>query len=231
MIKQITDKIFQIDLGAVNAYLIEDGDLTLVDTGFPGSMSRIFSDMKNIGKDPSRIKRIILTHAHADHAGSAAEIQKALDIPIITHPINVEFVENGKAAKEMHLTSGVMNWIIYQLFVKNASKTIDPATVQENVQDNDIIPVAGGIKVIHTPGHCAGHIALLVKSENLLIAGDICSNTMGLDYALLYEDKSVGKQSLLKVSDNFFEKAVFGHGKAMLEKASEKIKAKFSIEI
>lgn len=74
--RKITDHVYQITLGAVNAFVIEDDGLTLVDTGYKGSADKIFNAIKKGGKDPKDIRRIILTHLHLDHAGSAAEIKE-----------------------------------------------------------------------------------------------------------------------------------------------------------
>jgi glyoxylase-like metal-dependent hydrolase (beta-lactamase superfamily II) len=74
--KKITNRLYQISLGAVNAFLIEDDGLTLVDTGLPGSTATVFAALREAGKNPADIKRIILTHLHADHSGNAADIQR-----------------------------------------------------------------------------------------------------------------------------------------------------------
>jgi hypothetical protein len=39
---------------------------------------------------------------------------------------------------------------------------------------SQILPIAGSIEVIHTPGHCAGHVALLWRPGRMLFAGDVC---------------------------------------------------------
>ena len=81
--KKISPHLYQLELGFVNAFLIEDdaSGLTLVDTGMPSRSASVFAQIKKTGKDPREIRRIIVTHAHTDHTGSAAAISKALDIP------------------------------------------------------------------------------------------------------------------------------------------------------
>ena len=226
--KQITNNIYQISFGAVNAFVVEDNGLTLIDTGLKGSTEKIFSAIKKAGKKPKDIKQIILTHCHPDHAGSVADLKKLLNVPVFAHEIDAPLIEQGIGGRQMQLTPGIVNWLIYNLFIKKAGNTIAPVTVEEKLKDNDIIPVAGGIQVIHTPGHSEGHIALLVKNEGVLIAADICANAIGLDYSTLYEDIALGRKSILKAADFSFDQAVFGHGSLLKGNANEKMKEKFN---
>lgn len=225
--KQITHSLYQISLGAVNAFLVDDNGLTLIDTGLKGSTEKIFSAIKKAGKNPEDIKQIILTHCHPDHTGNAAELKKILNVPVFAHVIDAPLIEQGIGGRQMHLTPGVVNWLIYNLFIKKAGNTIAPVTVEERLKDNDVIPVAGGIRVIHTPGHSEGHIALLLMNEGVLIAADICANAIGLNYSTLYEDIELGRKSILKAAGFSFDQAVFGHGNLLKGNANEKMKEKF----
>ncbi len=67
--KQITNNIYQISLGSVNTFLIEDKGLTLIDSGNKNNADKIFLAIEKGGKTPRDIKQIILTHCHPDHAG------------------------------------------------------------------------------------------------------------------------------------------------------------------
>jgi glyoxylase-like metal-dependent hydrolase (beta-lactamase superfamily II) len=226
--EQVSDNIYQISLGAVNTFLIEDEGLTLVDTGYKGSTEKIFEAIKKGGKNPDDIRQIILTHSHPDHAGSAAEIKRRLNIPVYAHAEDASLMAQGIAGRLPHVLSpGLANWIVFRMFIKNSKNEIDPLKVDHLVADNDIIPIAGGIQAIYTPGHSKGHIALLVKKEGLLIAGDICANMMGLGLSTVYEDRAVGVQSILKAASHDFNKAIFGHGKPLMKDANKKMKEKF----
>ncbi|OGX90987.1 MBL fold metallo-hydrolase [Hymenobacter coccineus] len=227
--KQITNRLHQISLGAVNAFVLKDDGLTLIDTGLPGSTDKIFKALQKEGKNPSDIKRIILTHLHTDHAGNAADIKRRVNARVYAHQLDAQLLEKGISSRPMTLTPGLTNRFIYQLFIKSAGDSVQPVAVEEQLTDNDVIPLAGGIRVIHTPGHSAGHVALLLQSEGVLIAGDICAHVVGLAYSTLYEDITVGKQSILKAAGFSFDKAVFGHGHLLHdEAANRKMAAKFS---
>ncbi|MBA2611759.1 MAG: MBL fold metallo-hydrolase [Bacteroidetes bacterium] len=227
--QRITDKIYQISLAGVNAFLIDDNGLTLVDTGFKNNTDKIFSAIKTGGKNPEDIKQIILTHCHLDHTGSVAEIKRRLGVPIYAHSIDADLIEQGIAGRQpFHISPGIMNWLLFNILIKPTGNTIEPVNIDERLKDNDIIPIAGGIQVIHTPGHSDGHISLLLRSEGVLIAADICANVVGLGLSVLYEDPKLCVSSIMKTASFDFDKAVFGHGKLLAGQASKRLREKFS---
>ena len=244
--KKITQHLYQLNLGFVNAFLIEDicpdpadglvpaddlvPGLTLVDTGTPGNLSRIFAQLKKAGKDPRDIRRIIVTHAHTDHSGSAAAISKELNIPVWAHADTARLVEQGRPGEaSLQVSPGLLNQLIYQLFIRRGG-AIEAFNIARRLSDGEILPIGGpgGVKVIYTPGHGAGHLALLLQADRVLIAADICTNASGLDWSTVYEDRELGRQSILKAAAFDFDKAVFGHGRPLTSAANARLSAKFA---
>lgn len=218
--KRISNNIYQISLGWVNAFVIEDNGLTLIDTGPKDSAGKIFSAIKNGGKNPYDIKRIILTHAHPDHSGSAEEMKRMLRVPVMAHREDAQIMRYGIACrKEVCLTPGFKNWLIYELAIKRSGINIEPVVIDEELDNHDLLPLAGGLRVIHTPGHTKGHISLLAENEEVLIAGDLLSNSTGLGLSVIYENMAEGISSIMKVTDLDFDKMVFGRGRPILKDA------------
>lgn len=61
----------RVNLGFVSAYvLVRDGEATIVDTGVAGSLAAIEATMSALDLGWSDVGNVILTHKHADHAGS-----------------------------------------------------------------------------------------------------------------------------------------------------------------
>lgn len=211
--RKITERVYQITLGLVNAFVIESDGLTLVDTGYKGSTERIFKAIRKSGKNPADIKRIILTHLHPDHAGSAAEIKRKLNVPVLAHEADADLIEAGAGGRDTKLFApGVLNWLLFQIFIKRSPMLTEPVQVDQRLKSYEVLDIAGGIEIVHTPGHSQGHIALRLPEEQLLIAGDICANMFGLDWSVVYENLELARQSIQKVTELEFDKAVFGHG-------------------
>ena len=55
-----------------------------------------------------------------------------------------------------------------------------PVAVDTLINDGDELPILGGIKVLHTPGHTPGSICLFLQRERLVIIGDVLAHGFGL---------------------------------------------------
>jgi len=63
-------------------YLVQGDDgLLLVDTGMPGSESRVYKALSKLGRRPEEVKLVLITHRHLDHIGSVADVKKKTGQP------------------------------------------------------------------------------------------------------------------------------------------------------
>lgn len=221
--------MYAVKLGQVNAYLIDEGDdgLTLIDAGFPESAGDIEAAIREIGHDPGDLTNILITHAHPDHLGSAARLSSRA-VPVSMHSADAGIAAQGIIHQTMSPGPGLLNWVLFHLVIGSKTAEFPAFEADRTTSDGDTLDIAGGIEVIHTPGHTAGHVALLWKRDRgVLFAGDVASNMLGLGYMLGYDDIDTGKQSLRKLSGMDFEVAVFGHGRPILSGASQRFAQKF----
>ncbi len=218
-VTQVAKNLYQIELSGVNAFLIDENELTLVDTGVPGSANEIIAALQSIGRQPNDLRHIIVTHSHPDHAGSLAELKQMTPAVAYMHPLEAAITKAGKLTQNMVPAPGMEE--MFNQLIGFGPAEYAPAKVEQDVNDGDELPFAGGLKVIHAPGHSDGQIVLHWKRHGgVLFAADTCSNMMGLGYSLGYQDFEKGMRTLRNLCELEFEIACFGHGNTILENAS-----------
>jgi glyoxylase-like metal-dependent hydrolase (beta-lactamase superfamily II) len=227
---QITPRLWQLKMGMVNSFLLETDDgLLMIDAGWPNKTETIFAAVRESGHNPADIRHLVLTHGHIEHAGSAAEVRRRTGARTYAHAIDLELINKGEAERPgTSVTPGFIPAIAYLLFIEYGGTTYESFPVDQVLKDGEALPMAADIEVVHSPGHCAGHVALLLRQDGVLVAGDICSNIMGLSYCVLNEDISLARRTILRVANYPFERAVFGHGKPLDKRANQQLKERFS---
>jgi glyoxylase-like metal-dependent hydrolase (beta-lactamase superfamily II) len=123
----------------------------------------------------------------------------------------------------MSSSPGLVQKIGFRLFWR-PNEPVAPIRIDEQIDDGDMLPIAGGLEVIHTPGHSAGHVSLLWQNGRLLIVGDVGSNVAGVSDPLGFEDREQGRRSQRQLASLHFEAAAFGHGRAIPRDAVPRIR-------
>lgn len=227
-VRRIVDGAYLIGLGGVNAVLLDDGrELVLVDAGPPRMAGTIRKAIERIGRRPQDVRHLVLTHAHPDHIGGAAAIVEETGARTYMTAIDAPIAASGGPFRPISPAPGLFNRIGYRLAWK-PSRTVDPVRIDQEIEDGDLMPLAGGLKVVATPGHCAGQVALLWKGDKLLIAGDAATNIFGLGDPLGFEDEAEGRRSQRRLADLRFEAIAFGHGRPIRREASRRLRKKMA---
>ncbi len=223
-IEEIFPHIYAIPLGYVNAFMLEEEDgLTLIDAGLRGNERRLWKAIARIERKPPDVHHVLVTHHHADHVGSLAAVKKASGAEAYVHPLDAPIVAGEKprpAANRASITGRLLGRMILRL---PANKPAPVATDHE-INDGDVLPMGGGVRVIHTPGHTAGHVSFLVEGHGgVLFAGDAAANLLGRfgrPLLMFTEDMDEAKQSMRKLAELDFDTACFGHGRVLKGKAN-----------
>ena len=223
--KKIVEKAWLVPLGLANGVLLEgdDGELVLVDAGFPDHEAAIFDALRTLDREPQELRHVVFTHAHPDHVGSAAAIVARTGAKTWMHPADVRIAESGGPFRPMSSSPGLVQKIGFRLFWR-PNEPVAPIRIDEQIDDGDMLPIAGGLEVIHTPGHSAGHVSLLWQNGRLLIVGDVGSNVAGVSDPLGFEDREQGRRSQRQLASVHFEAAAFGHGRAIPRDAVPRIR-------
>jgi glyoxylase-like metal-dependent hydrolase (beta-lactamase superfamily II) len=224
-ITQIAPHVTAISLGFVNVFLIDRGELTLIDTGTPGSAPAILDGIRAARCQPVDLKHILISHLHVDHVGGAKALQADTGAQVHMHPLDAQALAAGQTMREVEPGPGLLNRLIVPM-MKHApgSGSVETPVVDCPLEDGQVFAFAGGLRVIHAPGHTAGHVVFLLPSEStgagaVLFAGDACSNMLRLGPSFLYESYEEGRRTLGRLAHLAFDTAVFAHGKPMHDAA------------
>lgn len=228
-VQQVVAGVYLLPLGTVNAYIIqaEDG-LILIDTGTPGSASKILEGIQAIGHNPADLKTILLTHGHPDHVGGTSALKREVPhVKIFISEVDAPIVEKGLPQRPLTATPGLLNKLLFRLFIKETP--IETFPIDGYLKAHDTLNFAEGLQTIPAPAHSAGQLALLLpKQGGVMFAADAAANMMGLGWSIGHENFSQAKQDLIRLGKADFNVACFGHGKPLLEKASQTFRAKWS---
>ena len=225
--KRVIEGVHLVPMGMANAYLIEGDDgLTLIDAGYPNKEAVVFGAIRGLGRSLDQLKHLILTHGHPDHIGSAARIVQETGARTYMHPLDIPIAESGGPFRPMRAAPGVLRRVLCKLLY-HPDERMEPVAIDQPLIPGEILPIAGGFEVIHTPGHCAGQVALLWRPGRMLFAGDVCMNIMGLGDPVGFENLEEGRASQRKVASLSFDAAGFGHGEPIVRDASKRFRDKW----
>lgn len=162
----------------------DDHGVILIDTGFPGQTSKMSEVIEEAGASMNEITKIILTHQDVDHIGGLPDILKDANqkIEVICHQEEKPYIQGEKRAVKLtpeRLAQADSLPEPQRKVLKWMAENFPKAPVDQEVTDGQELPYAGGIVIIHTPGHTPGHICLYHKSSRTLIAGDALNVTQG----------------------------------------------------
>ncbi len=226
-IQPLVENVYTVSLGAVNAFILNDSDgVVLIDTGLPGSgATKILDGVRELGKKPSDVRHILVTHLHADHIGGLAALKRETGAPAYMHPLDAALVRKGISQRKPIIPApGLMPRLLVTVFSFVPLPKPEAAEIEHEVHDGDELPMAGGIQVIHVPGHSAGQVAFLWKQHGgVLFAGDSSANRGGkLSLGVIFEDIEIARQSARKLSGLQFDAVCFGHGEGIVGNACKR---------
>jgi glyoxylase-like metal-dependent hydrolase (beta-lactamase superfamily II) len=161
-----------------NYFLVEDGGgrVTLVDAGHPSSWESFERALKRIGRTTDDVDALVLTHGHFDHVGFAERARRDLGIPVYVHENDVPLTKHPwrydhERPRSFYLATQLQALPIVAAYLKSRSFWAPPVHEVQRFS-NGSLPVAGSPRVIPTPGHTHGHVALHFPDRDAVIAGD-----------------------------------------------------------
>jgi glyoxylase-like metal-dependent hydrolase (beta-lactamase superfamily II) len=216
---EVTPGIHKVDGVNANVYLVFDQEqLMLIDTGMPRNAKRILDYVHKMNRKPSEITRIVLTHCHMDHVGSAQQLKQLTNAKIAVHREDAQFVAGEKA---LPFPRGAVG-ILFKVF----SPFFKPRPVRPDIVLDDGDKV-GRLTVVHTPGHTPGSISLYDSERKLIFVGDsmrfVDGRISGPPKQFTF-DMNEALGSIAKISHLEFDVMLSGHGEPLKANASHMVK-------
>jgi glyoxylase-like metal-dependent hydrolase (beta-lactamase superfamily II) len=205
----------RVDFGQL--YLWRDGDeLTVVDTGIAGCGPLIAEAVASLGLDTSAIRRIVITHGHEDHAGSAAEVRSWHGAPVCVHEADAAFVRGDVRRPDPVLTE--FDAPLWARISALGLPPAPPATVDIELHDGDELDFGGGARILGVPGHTPGSLAVYLPEHRVLFTGDTIGSTPDGEIVLgvFNQDEDQQLDSFRRLAALDVETACFGHGEPVV---------------
>ncbi|MBS7268420.1 MAG: MBL fold metallo-hydrolase [Candidatus Freyarchaeota archaeon] len=223
-----TYMIFQdktaVNFNSCNCYLIKNDNKTVViDPGC--SRNNLIQTLKEIKVEIKDVKSIILTHSHSDHYVLVNYLKEKAQSEVYIHHSDSElledtskyfdslfdrsFIKSRPKFKELYqILEYFSNQEKYE--VSETNFYLNPAIksvfdtwniysikADHEFKDNNTLP--GNLKVIHLPGHTAGHCGLLHPDHSIIFSADIDFNKRGPVVSSKYANINNYKKSINKL--------------------------------
>jgi glyoxylase-like metal-dependent hydrolase (beta-lactamase superfamily II) len=163
----------------INCWVLrDDTGVTLVDTGL--ARKGLVPKLARLGIAPSDVTRVLLTHGHPDHAGGIAGLIRAGATPSIEvgeGDLATIRGDQGQPVSDVTTRTGRLFNRMPPPGAFGVPVVLPQATA---LQGGEVLPIAGGLEVIPTPGHTPGHLAFHLVAHDLVIGGDVLFNIFSL---------------------------------------------------
>jgi glyoxylase-like metal-dependent hydrolase (beta-lactamase superfamily II) len=208
----------------INCYLIEDGGrLTLLDAGLPGYWRHLLRELDAMGRRLEDIDAVLVTHSHPDHFGIAEQVRSKARATVYSHALEIPALTGKREGKPPPFLSQGFRPFLYRYVIHamrhGVIKRVPISAVNE-FADDEIVQVPGSPRVVHAPGHTAGHCALHLKDRDVLLSGDaLCTIDLltgqqrpNIPPEFVNENSALALESLARLENLEAATVLPGHG-------------------
>jgi glyoxylase-like metal-dependent hydrolase (beta-lactamase superfamily II) len=220
---QLTTDIWMLRFTVGQAYAVRIADgFALVDCGAAGAERDILAALRGFGARPRDLRQIVLTHSHNDHAGSAAALVAATGATVAAGATDAPVIRDTVPEPPPVL----LDWErpIYDRVVPTVPP-MPPCRVDRELADGDQLDWGVAVRILHTPGHTAGSVAVHLPDARVVFTGDTVANVDQLMLGVFNVDREQAARSFRRIAELDVDIACFGHGEPILQGAGEALRA------
>ena len=212
----VTPNLTMLSINGWQVYVWQDDDsVTVIDTGAPGSGAQMLTAVP-------RIDRIVLTHGHVDHCGSAAELHEATGATVSAGAGDAAVIRAGAAMPPPVFEDWEIP--IHQRVSAGLPDAAPPVSVLHDLHDGDVLDFGGGAEILAVPGHTDGSIAIHLPRHGVLFTGDTVANVGTIMLGTFNQDRAQTVTSFKRLAALDVETACFGHGEPITSRAGAQIR-------
>jgi hydroxyacylglutathione hydrolase len=211
-----------------HVYLVDGGDeYALIDAGGGRDPDGLIAQVEADGLDPGRVRQLLLTHGHADHAAGAAVLRERHGLKVLASPTVARYVRDGDE-RAISLNAARVAGAYPADFVFPA------CPVDRELAEGDAVRVGDlTLKVLDTPGHASGHVTYVLRRGGMVSA--FCADALFWGGKILLQNtwdcslqesiRSVEKLAALSLDGLYPGHVGFAvrHGRRHVERAMESI--------
>jgi glyoxylase-like metal-dependent hydrolase (beta-lactamase superfamily II) len=209
--------------GYTHAYLFEHGDeLTLVDTLFDTDPRLVLDLIRRIGRSPSDLRHIALTHAHRSHLGGVAKLRELSGALVYAHEWEADIIAGERLAQPVSMQPrGPLATYPMRVGLALGRPRHRPCPVDRSVSEGDQI---GPLRVLHIPGHTPGSLAFYDK-RGVLAVGDAVATWPQIDAGWPGFNLNEGQYrlSFRRLAQLEPQVVAVGHGDPLTDRAADRV--------
>ncbi|QPZ38408.1 MBL fold metallo-hydrolase [Paramicrobacterium chengjingii] len=218
---ELTTGLRRIGNDIVAAHLVvRDDGITLIDAGLAGHWNDLKRELTAIGRTPSDIRGVVLTHGDSDHIGFAERLRSDYGVPVFVHAADAARARGEESTKPtwggMRI-GPVLRFLAYA--IRQGGLRTRYLTEVREVADGQVLDLPGSPEVIGLPGHSPGSIAIHVPDVSAVFVGDglttghVLTGKQGPQPAPFTDDQAAALSSLVRLERLNVDWVIPGHGK------------------
>jgi glyoxylase-like metal-dependent hydrolase (beta-lactamase superfamily II) len=221
---EIGEGVYRLGTRWINFYLVAEGaEFTLIDAGYPGYWKYLSAAIDGLGARPEAIRAVIVTHHHADHAGTAERLRATAGSRVLVGEADAWIVAGNYPShaspgfyRQSSIRPSGIRFLAHSALSGGAKYR--PVRSVEPLRHDETLDLPGRPHVIHTPGHTAGHYSVALPQRGVLLAGDALATfdyvtgRHGLGLHRLNDDREIALASLDRLDAVDAEVVLPAHG-------------------